>query len=241
MFRIGLACLTFVCTAFLPVLAEAAPARIILLRHAEKRDDFRLCDVGLQRARALADQYLGSEARTPLLAPGQRPGAVFAVTLHALETAAPSSASWMQPVVLYAVLPEEIQGYSDWRAGFPSAIAERSRWVTRLLMEDTHWTGKTVFVVWEHHAIANEALEKANPGQQMTLRQTLGLDRLPDVPRTWPDSSYNYFWIIDFAPDGTPVKFEMKKQVFTGPFASLPANDWGAPDGLDPAVTGCER
>lgn len=241
MLRFGLACLAFLFLFGVPLLAEAAPARIILLRHAEKRDDFRLCDVGLERARAVADQYLGAAAREPILEPGQRPGAVFAVTLHALETAAPTSASWKQPVVLYAVLPEEIQGFSDWRAGFPMAIAERNRWVAKLLLEDGRWTGQTVFVFWEHHAIANEALEQANPGQPMTLRQTLGLDRLPDVPRTWPDSTYNYFWIIDFAPDGTPVKFQMKKQVFTGAFADLPANDWGTPDGLDPLTTGCKR
>lgn len=241
MLRFAIACLAFLSGAVFPALVEAAPARIILLRHAEKRDDFRLCEIGLERARALADQILGAQASAPMLAPGQKPGAVFAVTLHALETAAPTTASWKQPVVLYAVLPEEIQGFSDWRAGFPSAIAERSRWVTRLLMDDPYWSGQTVYVVWEHEGIANEALEKANPGLQMTLRQTLGLDRLPDVPHTWPDSTYNYFWIIDFAPDGTPVKFQMKKQVFTGAFANLPNNDWGMPDGLDPLLTGCKR
>lgn len=241
MFRFLLTCLAFLGAAMSPILAEAAPARIILLRHGEKRDDFRLCDMGLLRARAVADQYLGASARTPLLAPGQKPAAIFAVTLHALETAAPTSASWTQPVVLYAVLPEEIQGYSDWRAGFPAAIAERNRWVTRLLMDDPYWAGQTVFVFWEHHAIANEALEQANPGQQMTLRQTLRLDQLPDVPRTWPDNTYDYFWIIDFAPDGTPLKFQMKKQEFTGPFGTLPSNDWGMPDGLDPITTGCKR
>ncbi|QTL02459.1 histidine phosphatase family protein [Aquabacter sp. L1I39] len=241
MLRFGLAFLAFLSASVFPLLAAAAPARVILLRHAEKRDDFRLCETGLERARALADQYLGAQAREPLLAPGQAPGAVFAVTLHALETAVPTTTSWKQPVVLYAVIPEEIQGFKDWRAGFPDAIAERSRWVTRLLLDDPHWTGRTVFVVWEHRGIANAALEAAHPGQQMTLRQTLGLDRLPNVPHTWPDSTYNYFWIIDFAPDGTPVNFQMKKQVFTGAYANLPANDWDMPDGLDPLVTGCKR
>ncbi len=240
MFRLGLACLAFVCSALVPALGEAAPSRIILLRHAEKKNDYQLCETGLERARAIAHQYLGANATEPLLAPGETPAAVFAVTLHVLETAAPTAVSWQQPVVLYAVLPEEVKGFTNWHAGFPSAIADRNVWLTRSLMEDPRWTGKTVIVFWEHQAIADEAMEKANPGRPMTLRQTLHLDRLPDVPRTWPENTYDYFWLIDLAPDGTPVKLTTKKQEFKGRYANLPANDWDTPDGLDPAKTGCQ-
>ena len=34
--------------------ALAAPSRIIILRHGEKADDWKLCETGEQRAKALA-------------------------------------------------------------------------------------------------------------------------------------------------------------------------------------------
>ena len=39
--------------------ATAEPARIIILRHGEKQDAYRLCDVGVQRSLALTTRYLG--------------------------------------------------------------------------------------------------------------------------------------------------------------------------------------
>ena len=40
----------------------ATPARIIILRHGEKADKWDLCDVGQERADALAANYLGRGA-----------------------------------------------------------------------------------------------------------------------------------------------------------------------------------
>ena len=42
--------------------AVAEPARIIILRHGEKADPYRLCDVGMQRSLALTSRYLGRGA-----------------------------------------------------------------------------------------------------------------------------------------------------------------------------------
>ena len=42
--------------------ALAAPSRIIILRHGEKADSWKLCEIGEQRAKALALNYLGKDA-----------------------------------------------------------------------------------------------------------------------------------------------------------------------------------
>ena len=51
--------------------ALAAPARIIILRHGEKANPWKLCEVGEQRAAALATTYLGDKAAKSLFANGR--------------------------------------------------------------------------------------------------------------------------------------------------------------------------
>ena len=69
--------------------ALAAPARIIILRHGEKANPWKLCEVGTERADALAATYLGDKATKSLFANGDEPAFFFAITLHTLELAAP--------------------------------------------------------------------------------------------------------------------------------------------------------
>ncbi len=69
------------------VTALAAPARIIILRHGEKANPWKLCEVGAQRADALAATYLGAKAAKSLFASGEEPAFFFAITLHTLELA----------------------------------------------------------------------------------------------------------------------------------------------------------
>ena len=84
-------------------------------------------------------------------------------------------------------------------------------------MSNPAWQGKTVVIVWEHKHIANTKLERAFPGEQVTLRQLLGLDKLKDVPETWPSGNYDYFWIVDYAEGSTAsAGFRMVKQDFAG-------------------------
>ena len=54
------------------------------------------------------------------------------------------------------------------------------------------------------------------------------------MPKTWPGATYDYFWIVDFADQSsaTPTRFTMVKQEFGGDLADVPANDWGAPNGM---------
>lgn len=79
--------LATVLATLLTTAAFAAPARIIILRHGEKANPWKLCDVGTERANALADTYLGRNATKSLFANGEEPTFFFAITLHTLELA----------------------------------------------------------------------------------------------------------------------------------------------------------
>lgn len=207
--------------------AKAAPARIIIVRHGEKQNLLSLCGVGRQRAEALAAQYLGPTASRSLLN-GARPAAILAITLHTLETAQPIAAAWnmsvaANPLMLTPFHPEVL-------------LNARTAAVARDLLDNPRWHGQTVVMVWEHLHIASARLEEAFPGQRVTLRQLLHLDQMSGaarrVPRTWPDDTYDYFWILDYdSPTLTvPSRFSLVRQVFRPPFEDLPSNGWGRPE-----------
>jgi hypothetical protein len=225
--RLALASLLLWCSL---AAAFAAPSRIIILRHGEKEDAWRLCGVGEQRAQALAANYLGGNAANSLFASGEKPAAFLAITLHTLELAAPAAATWSLPLTLYAAPP------ADDKNKFVATANQRTQEAVADLMSSPAWQGKTVVMVWEHKHIANAKLERSFPGEKVTLRQLLHLDTLKDVPETWPDGTYDYFWIVDFDQGANkPTGFRMVKQAFGGAFAGVPQNDWGAPDGLTEA------
>ena len=68
--RVVLAALLVACSL---AAAIAAPSRIIILRHGEKEDAWKLCGVGQERAAALAATYLGRNATKSLFAAGEEP------------------------------------------------------------------------------------------------------------------------------------------------------------------------
>jgi hypothetical protein len=202
-------------------------SRIIILRHGEKEGAWKLCGVGQARADALAATYLGRNAAQSLFAAGEEPAAFLAITLHTLELAAPAAANWDLPVTMFSVLPQKGADVFD------KALDRRAQEAAAALLANPAWHGKTVVMVWEHKHIANAKLVAKSPGEAVTLRQLLQLDRLKDVPETWPSGNYDYFWIVDYAGgSGTPTGFRMVKQAFEGRYSKLPANDWGAPNGL---------
>lgn len=225
--------------AIAPVAASAVPAKIIVLRHGEKQRGFDLCGVGIIRAQGLAQHQLGRGTPDSLFAPGEAPAAFFAVTPHTIELAAPAANAWRLPVTTYAAMP-----WPQLPAPALNRLLNRqTQAAARDILENPTWAGKTVVMVWEHDHIANAEVEAAARDERVTLRQLLNLDLLPDaerqVPRTWPDNTYNYFWLIEYDPGSdVPRRFRSVKQVFTGSYADLPDNDWGMPDGLRP-ISGC--
>lgn len=214
--------------------AFAAPARIIILRHGEKADDWKLCEVGRQRGQALKYNYLGKDAAKSLFTEDAPPAYFFAITLHTMELATPAVGSWGKPVIYYSVLPEADE------KKFTETLNERTREAAGNILNNPALKGKTVVMVWEHKHIANKALDdKYQREAAVTLRQLFHLDILPGVPREWPDDNFDYFWIVDFPENSNvPSKFEMVKQEFGTSFPDVPANDWGKPNGLD-AGSGC--
>lgn len=207
--------------------AYAEPARIIIVRHSEKLDDYALCDMGTARADALAKQYLGRAASQSLFGADGKPAALIVMTAHTVDTITPTALSWNMPVTAYTVVPAK-GGKSE-----QENIEEnrRTQEAAHDVLTDPRYAGKTVVIMWEHLRIADAKLEAKYAGEEVTLRQLLHLDKLGGVPEAWPDDTYDYFWIIDFAPGNpVPVSFRMVRQVFTAPFDNLPANDWGTPE-----------
>lgn len=216
--------------------AAAAPSQIIVLRHGEKQDAYRLCEVGVQRSLALAAQYLGKGARDSLFAKGRSPDAFIAITLHTLELVSPAAQSWGKPVILYSALP--MHGQTDAQA--TATLNQRTQEAARDVMTGAQWQGKTVVMVWEHHHIADRRLEREYPSEKVTLRQLLNLD-MPSVPETWHGSNFDYLWIVDYAKGGSrPTRFQARKQMFAAPFEAVPSNDWGTPPSY-PANSKCEK
>jgi len=215
--------------------ALAAPSRIIILRHGEKADAWKLCSIGKQRAQALKFNYLGRDAAKSLFTEDAPPAFFFAITLHTGELAAPAVESWGKPIIFYSVFPR------DNAKEMAEALNTRTQDAARNILNNPALKGKTVVMVWEHKHIADPKLDaKYQREAAVTLRQLFHLDILPGVPAAWPDDNYDYFWIVDF-PDNSnvPSKFTMMKQEFGKSFPNVPDNDWGKPNGLK-ASSGCE-
>jgi hypothetical protein len=221
---------------FWPSAVLTAPARIIILRHGEKADKWKLCDIGQKRADALAANYLGRNATNSLFGSGEQPAAFLAITLHTLELAYPAASTWNQPIILYPVMPE--RGADEDKV---EALNRRTQEAVRELMVHTLWQGKTVVMVWEHKHIANKKLEKRFPEEAVTLRQLLKLDQLEGVPENWPSGTYDYFWIVEYGKTGSdvPTGFRMIKQELGASYDDVPSNDWDQPNGLE-AESGCD-
>ena len=233
--RLRLVCLIDL-TVSLPPLAFAQPARIILLRHAEKLNRHELCDMGEERAQALSRQFLGQGASQSLFPAGHKPDAFLAITLHTIETITPAAQSWNLPVI-----PYEVSGKREDDAEKEAETNQRTQQAAHDVLSDPRYDGKTVVMAWEHNHIAKSKLEMEYSGEQVTLRQLLHLDQIADVPKTWPDSNYDYFWIVDYAPGNpVPTGFRMVRQAFTAPFDKLPANEWDEPE-LEHMEAGCKK
>ncbi len=227
-----LAAFSLLAAAFPALPAAAHPARIVILRHAEKNDHVALCPTGIARASALATHYLGRAASNQDVLAGAAPAAFYSVTLHTLETLAPSAASWGMPQLTYAMMPDH-----DLPRDAEDVLLNRAtRNAAHAIMSDPSFAGRTVVMAWEHRHIADPRVAARFPDQAVTLRQLLHLDRLPGTATEWRKENFDYFWIIDYADPHSdrPTRFRMLPQRFTGRAAGLPANAWGESDGLPP-------
>jgi hypothetical protein len=195
-------------------MADAWPSRIVLLRHGEKApanapDPTQLCSIGVLRAQALSEYYLGNGAQNAQEIFGERkePDAFFAITPHTQKTAAPSVASWSggKPYVVFSG--------SDLDGETRKAVAELAK---------PDYDGKTVVIVWEHHHIADK---HAQDKTFWSLLQLGNIVREP-VPNKWEGVNYDYFWVIDYT--ASPPTFLPVRQKYSDPkYAKIPDNRWG--------------
>ncbi len=132
-------------------MAQAHPARIIFLRHGEKKNGDELCSIGQLRAEALSAQYLGKGApgSDTVFGKGGKPDAFFAITAHTQETASPSAHTRDKQVTLFPIQPHDPNEDAD--------LSLETRTAAKALASQGY-DGKTVVGVWEHKHIANSSL-----------------------------------------------------------------------------------
>ena len=193
--------------------AQSHPARIVILRHGEKKNGSELCSVGQLRAQALSDQYLGKGApgNDTIFGKGGKPDTFFAVTVHTQETAVPSAKSWGKQLTIFSLPRKDPNEESD--------LDEQTKKAATAL-DSPEYDGKIVVVVWEHKHIAKKDLNEDGD----TFRSLLKLD----APKTWEGVNYDFFWIVDYR---TPQpKFTSIQQEYTAAaYAQVPDNAWAEP------------
>ena len=196
----------------------AEPARVILLRHGEKKNSRDLCDVGQLRAQALSQQYLGKGApgNETIYGKGGAPDAFFAITAHTQETATPSAESWGMEPTVFTVPPKDPDEDSDLDTQTQKAATA---------LASAKYDGKIVVVVWEHKHIAKKDLNE----EGKTLWALLKLGDIPDAdaPKSWKGANYDYIWIVDYTT--SPPTFTPLQQRYAAPaYAEVPDNTWGS-------------
>lgn len=166
--------------------AAAQPARIILLRHAEKpanEADIHLSERGQQRARALA----GWATNSPAWETNDRPAAVFACkptakapSLRPIETITPLAAQLQLPV------------QTPFSAKNPAALA-------RQILDDPALNGKTVVICWGRDE----------------LPQLAGGLGIKSGPGKWRKNVFDRIWLITFR-DSTAGLSDLPQQLLPG-------------------------
>ncbi|MDP2864789.1 MAG: histidine phosphatase family protein [Elusimicrobiota bacterium] len=155
--------------------AFAAPAQVIIIRHAEKQEyGNQLSEKGYRRADALVKFFLSVPAVTGY----GTPVAIYAAapknedsSIRAIQTVKPLARA------LGITL----------NTGFTRGQAHK---LVKDIMENPKYTGRMVLVSWQHGHIPDIVRELAEyssygPAAQVTL------------PAVWPDASFDRVWIID--------------------------------------------
>jgi hypothetical protein len=156
--------------------ALAAPAQVILIRHAEKPEyGNQLSERGFRRAEALVRFFLNEAAVIRYGAPA----AIYAAapkhedsSLRSIQTVQPlAGALGQEPIVKFT--------------------RGQARKLAADIMENPAYDGRMVLVCWQHGNIYDIALELAqyNGSPQSALAA---------LPGEWPDGVYDRVWLLDF-------------------------------------------
>lgn len=155
--------------------AFAAPAQVILIRHAEKQlEGNQLSEKGFKRAEALVNFFLTAPAVTGY----GTPVAVYAAAPKHED----SSIRSIQTVTPLARALGLTVNTNFTRGQAHKLVAD--------IMENPKYTGRLVLVCWQHGHLTDIVRELAEyspygPAAQVSL------------PGEWPDSRFDRAWIID--------------------------------------------
>lgn len=170
-------------------LAQATPREIVIVRHGEKHaqaesKDGELRVRGCDRAYQLPKLFSEKDRRDkphfdpPVAVYAVRPGPGYRA-IRAAETAAPTAETYGTPLIVVYT-------------------REQQEAVAREILSKPAYDGKTVLIVWEHHAVP--ALAKAL--------------KLPDSqnPGDWPNSVFDQEWVIDYDKSGKFRSFAIEPE-----------------------------
>lgn len=155
--------------------AYAAPAQVILIRHAEKQlEGNQLSEKGFKRAEALVNFFLTAPAVTGY----GTPVAVYAAAPKHED----SSIRSIQTVTPLARALGLTVNTNFTRGQAHKLVAD--------IMENPKYTGRLVLVCWQHGHLTDIVRELAEyspygPAAQVSL------------PGEWPDARFDRAWIID--------------------------------------------
>ncbi len=162
------------------------PARVILLRHAEKppdEADVHLSERGQARAQALA----GLLTTNVTLIPKGSPEALFAPSVRRSgHTSRPYET--LEPLGLKVKLPIQT----------PYAVGDYTR-LAKFILSDPSLDGKTVVICWIHDDLPD-------------LAAAFGVQ---PKPARWKETVYDRVWLITF-PGNQPSMKDIPQQLLTG-------------------------
>ena len=166
--------------------AFAAPAQIILIRHAEKPEvGAELNAQGQKRAQALVKFF----KTNPAVTAHGTPAAIYAAAPKNED----SSVRSIQTVTPLANALR-VQINTDFTRGQANKL-------TRDIMENPAYDGRLVLICWQHTKLVEVALTLAEYNNSSTAVHN-------SIPLVWPDEAFDRVWILDLAPSGKVFSFK---------------------------------
>lgn len=150
----------------------AAPARVIVIRHAEKDEpetDNHLNERGYRRAQALVGFFLNNPAVVRFGAP---------VAIYATEPKDEDGS--LRPIETVTPLAQDLGIRIN--SGFKK---KEVAGMVREILAKPEYEGRTVVICWQHTGIPE-------------IARAFGLD---SAPEKWPKRTYDRAWILDFSGD----------------------------------------
>jgi hypothetical protein len=165
----------FIVLFLLSINSWATPARILIVRHAEKpyhkSDD--LSPKGFRRAEAMAELF----ERQPHLADKGLPSTLFA-TKYIPGNHSKRCIETLTPLAKKLNLPVETP-----------YVREETQSLARHILTDSHYDGKTIMIAWTHSEI---------------IELTKALNARPPV-QVWNDETFDRIWMIDYSSGKTKL------------------------------------